>query len=490
MKQPNIILIMTDQQRWDTIQGWGNEHMLTPNMDRLAAEGVSFRQTYCPGATCIASRAAMFTGMYAHNTGVYSFMDWSKHETWIHDLSYHGYYCVNIGKMHFSPTHFRGAFHERIIVENPTSTEHWNGGPDDDWGNFLRINGFERPNHRQESDPDWIKKFQGVPWHLPENMHSDVFIGNSAVAWVNSYRGNKPFFLQVGFTGPHEPWDPLPRHFEHYQNQAVPPAVTIPNDLENKPPQHQALKKYFAQANGEARIDLSGACEADIGQMRRHYYAKITTVDEQLGRVLDALEEKGFTENSLIVFCSDHGEMLGDHTLAYKWLMYDPIVHVPMIIKSSSQKGENREIHDLASLIDIGPTILDAAGIQPPAYLEGQSLMPYLIDEKTKNRQFVVCEDNYLVMLRSKTHKLVYYIGQDEHEFYDLESDPNEFNNLWQNEEKLWLRNKYLNMLLDFLATSNYFTSGYKRTRQKKYQVRWHGDGDTSLQGSSGFVSK
>jgi arylsulfatase len=489
-QRPNIILIMTDQQRFDTIQAWGDEHMITPNMDRLVAEGVSFRQAYCPGATCVASRAATFTGMYAHNTGAYSFLDWADHETWVHDLSANGYFCANIGKMHFIPTHVNSAFDERIVVENPTTIEQWHGGPDDDWGQFLKINGYERPNHRQDTDPDWLSKFQGVPWHLPEAMHSDVFIGNSAVAWVNSYRGEKPFFLEVGFTGPHEPWDPLQRHFDLYKDKAVPPAVTQPNDLDNKPPQHKAHKEYFASAEGEAKIDFSQATDADIENMRRHYYAKITTVDEQLGHVMDALEEQGFLENSLIIFCSDHGEMLGDHTLPYKWLMYDPIVHVPMIIKSSSQTSETQDIHELVSLMDIGPTILEAAGIDIPTYLEGQSLLPYLYDDDIDHRDYVICEDNYLVMLRSKTHKLVYYIGQDEYEFYDLQADPNEFTNLWQDEASSELRNLYLRKLLDFLAKSNYFTNGYKRTRQKQYQLRWHDDEYTELQGPTGIMPK
>ncbi len=124
-ERPNIILIMTDQQRFDTIQAWGNDHKVTPNIDRLVADGLSFRQAYCPGATCVASRAATFTGMYAHNTGAYTFDDWSQHETWIHDLANNGYYCVNIGKMHIMPTHAPGGFDERIVVENPTTIERW-----------------------------------------------------------------------------------------------------------------------------------------------------------------------------------------------------------------------------------------------------------------------------------------------------------------------------------------------------------------------------
>ena len=120
-EKPNIILIMTDQQRVDTIAAWGNDHMTTPAMDRLAAAGTSFRQAFCPGATCVASRAAIFTGMYPHTTGTYSFNSWAEHRNWVQDLADGGYFCINIGKMHFTPRDVAGGFHERVIVENPTS---------------------------------------------------------------------------------------------------------------------------------------------------------------------------------------------------------------------------------------------------------------------------------------------------------------------------------------------------------------------------------
>jgi arylsulfatase A-like enzyme len=169
-RQPHIILIMTDQQRFDTLAAWGHEHMVTPNMDRLAHEGVSFRQAFCPGATCISSRAAVFTGMYPHTTGVYTFDRWAEHRNWVQDLADHGYWCVNVGKMHFSPRDVTGGFHERTIVENPTNMTHARGGSDDDWGRYLTFHGQQRPLDRNHTDRDWMSKHQGVPW----NLWSDV----------------------------------------------------------------------------------------------------------------------------------------------------------------------------------------------------------------------------------------------------------------------------------------------------------------------------
>ena len=480
--QPNIILIMTDQQRYDTIAGWGFGHMITPNLDRLAQEGVSFCQAFCPGATCVSSRAAVFTGMYPHTTGAYSFDPWAEHRNWVQDLAEHGYRCVSIGKMHFSPRDVPGGFHERVIVENPTSMGHARGGIDDDWGRYLSFHGLERPLDRHRTDPDWVQKYQGVPWRYEERFHSDVFIGNSAVSWIRAYQGERPLFLQVGFTGPHEPWDPLPRHVALYADREVPPRVMREGELDDKPPQQRRIRDHHATTNHESRIDLSDAGEQDIAHMRRHYYAKITTVDEQIGRVLDVLEERGYLENSLLVFCSDHGEMLGDHGMAYKWLMYDSIVHIPLIIcrPDASERGE---VNDLVSLMDIGPTILEAAGIPVPTYLEGRSLMPYLDGEPIQPREFVFSEDNYVTMMRSEEYKLVYYIGQEAGELYDLRQDKDELWNLWSDLSYREIKHQLLVRLLDWLANSNYWNAGYRRNRARHYTMRWPMADNVTLHG-------
>ena len=485
--QPNIILIMTDQQRFDTIAAWGYDHMITPNTDRLAQAGISFRSAYCPGATCVASRAAIFTGMWPHTTGVYSFDPWAEHRNWVEDLADAGYWCASIGKMHFSPRDVPGGFHERVIVENPTNLTLAGGGADDDWGRYLSLHGVERPNARNQSDPDWLRKHQGVPWHLDEHLHSDVFIGNSAVAWIRSHRGERPLFLQVGFTGPHEPWDPLPRHLGMYKNRELPQALWREGELEEKPPQHAHIKQHHATTRHESQIDLDDATPADIAEMRRHYYAKITTVDEQIGRVLDELEARGYLENSLIIFCSDHGEMLGDHMMAYKWLMYDPIVHIPLIVwdnrHTSGSGPERAEVRDLVSLLDIGPTVLEAAGIDIPTYFEGRSLVPYLEGATSEPHPYVFCEDNYQVMMRSSTHKLVYYIGQERGELYDLEVDPGELFNRWDDADYAGVRGQLTSDLLAWFTSSSYWNAGYRRTRARHTRMRWRMDDEASLHG-------
>ncbi|MEE2657488.1 MAG: sulfatase-like hydrolase/transferase [Candidatus Latescibacterota bacterium] len=483
--RPNLIFIITDQQRADTIRAWGHSHMVTPAMDKLCKDGRSFRQAFCPGATCVASRAAIFTGMYPHTTGVYSFDAWAGHRSWVEDLADAGYRCINIGKMHITPQSENGGFHERIIVENPTNKELINGGADDDWGRYLTHHGESRPNDRHETDSDWIDKVQGVPWHLEERFHSDVFIGDAAVSWIRSHRGDDPLFLQIGFAGPHEPWDPLPRHLELYHGVQLPDPVFRESELDSKPPQHQAHHRTHAEADHESRIDVQNTSPEQIDHMRRHYYAKITTVDEQIGRVLEALDERGWRDNSLLVFCSDHGELLGDHNLAYKWLMYDAITRVPLVVCDRREGADSQGggvCDELVSLIDLGPTFLEAAGIDRPDYLEGCSLLP-CSNSGRYSRDRVYAEDNYQIMMRTHDLKIVYYIGQELGELYNLSEDPDELWNLWEDPAHRETRDRLLRELLDWLASSTYWNAGYRRDRSANYRMRWPAPDDPYLHG-------
>jgi len=395
--------------------------------------------------------------------------------------------------MHLNPRDDPGGFHERIVVENPTNMNLANGGADDRWGQYLTFNGIDRPNDRHKTDPEWDRKFQGVAWQHEERFHSDVFIGNSALNWIRNHRGKQPIFLQIGFTGPHEPWDPLNRHLELYRDTEIPKPVFRPNELCDKPPQQEALKRMFAGAGHESRIDMYQADQEGVDRMRRHYYANITTVDEKTDEILDALEEHGYLENSLVIFCSDHGEMLGDHSLAYKWLMYDPITHIPLIIRFPNMARQGTQVEDLVSLIDLGPTILEAAGLTVPTHLEGRSLLPYSDQAEARlvsPREYVFCEDNYQIMMRSRTHKMVYYIGQEEGELYDLTNDADELWNLWTDPKHEEIKTILLTRLLDWMASSVYWNAGYRRDRSRTYTMRWPSPENQNLQGPQGPPAK
>lgn len=484
MPRPHLIFIMTDQQRADTVGALGSGHMITPHMDRLVREGTAFTHAFCPGATCVPSRAATFTGIYPHNLGCQSFFDWGHHRTWVQDLADAGYHCASIGKMHFQPRDVMGGYHDRVVVENPTSVDNWGGHGDDAWGRFLAHHGHSRPNHRHRSDPGWRGRFQDVPWHLEERLHSDAFAADAACAWIREHRGTEPVFLQIGFPGPHEPWDAPQRVLDLYRDRELPPlAKPVPGELHGKPPQHRAHQRFHADFDHESQIDMPRATERDIDRMRRAYFAKITFVDEQLGKVLAALEAKGWLDRSLLVFCSDHGEMLGEHGLAYKWLMYDSVVRVPLVVRLPGRARAGTRVDRLASLMDLGPTLLEAAGVPAPTHLEGRSLFPLLEGGTDPVRTRVYCEDNYMTMIRSDTHKLVHYAGQPYGEFYDLAADPAERSNRWDDPSYGALRRQMEGELLEWLTTSLYFNSGYRCGERGDYCRRWPDAGDAFLHG-------
>ncbi|MCC6415554.1 MAG: sulfatase-like hydrolase/transferase, partial [Opitutaceae bacterium] len=186
------------------------------------------------------------------------------------------------------------------------------------------------------------------------------------------------------------------------------------------------------------------------------------------------------------IFCSDHGDMLGDHGLAYKWLMYESVVRVPFfIVPGAAVAGRVRapSAEDaLVSLLDIGPTFLDAAGVPRPARLEGRSLWPMLQGQAAPRRDHVFCEDNYQIMMRTPTHKLVVYLGQEDGEFYDLSADSDERQNLWGDASARPLRDRLERELFRWFAQSVYF-NGPCKTRDGGQKLRWPARGDFALHG-------
>ena len=470
--QPNIIMIITDQQRWDTINAHGFSHMITPNIDDLCDGGASFSHAFAPGATCIASRAAIFTGMYPHNTGVYSFHAWGHHNTWVTDLAEHGYHCVNIGKMHCAPMYGDNGFHERQVMENKCEDFAALGLDEDEWGHYLLANGLKRPLNRAEFYPYWKTRLNTVVWEHDERYHVDSFVGDRTLAWLDGWQGDRPVFLEIGFPGPHEPYDPPQRFIDMYADADIPAPIYAENELMHKPPQQLAHQRHFATTAHNAVIDYTTATDEQIREMRRHYYANITLIDEKIGEILAKLDDKGMLENSVVIFTSDHGDSLGDHRLAYKWLMYDSMVRVPLTIKDF-RHPRTASSDQPVSLLDLAPTILDWAGAPSPTYLEGRSLAPYLASGDADFPPYVFCEDNYLVMIRSRTHKLVYYIDQPYGELYDLEHDPYELRNLWDEPACREMKTTLKGALLDWLARSNYLNAAYKQSRSRTARLRW-----------------
>lgn len=446
MSHPNIILIMTDQQRADTIGALGAPWMHTPHLDRLAREGTAFTECFVTSPVCVASRASLFTGKYPHGCQVFSnFQPWEP--TWVGTLAKQGYHCVSIGKMHINPYDAPGGFHQRFVVENkdrPLFLEERDRAIYDEWDKALHARGLEKPSryNRFAADPEGYKQALGAfPWHLDADMHPDNFIGNTACWWIDERKNADPLFLQIGFPGPHPPYDPLPEWLERYADVDIPVPSLSDSELAAQPRAHHMLRENMKTFNFDSVAWRSDLTKDELLRLRRHYAANVSMIDEQVGRILAALDRRGYLENAIVIFTSDHADALGDHGHIQKWTMYDSVLRVPLIFWSKNHVRQGLVRDDLVQLIDIAPTILEAAGAEVPADFEARSLWGALKEQPEYTPRDVVFAElardhiqtgsEFVIMRRCKDWKLVVYLDDENGELYDLRNDPGETTNLW-----------------------------------------------------------
>ena len=450
MSRPNIILIMTDQQRADTIGALGASWMHTPHLDRLVREGTSFTECFVTSPVCVASRASLFCGKYPHGTNVFTnFQPWEP--TWVRSLAAQGYHCVNIGKMHINPYDAPGGFHQRLLVENkdrPLFLEERDRAIYDEWDKALRARGLTKPTraNRLAADPEGYKRALGAfAWHLDADMHPDNFVGNTACWWISERLSPDPLFLQIGFPGPHPPYDPLPEWLERYADVDIPVPDITRAELERQPAAQRSLRENMARSNFDSvnwRHDIS---REDLLRLRRHYAANVSMIDAQVGRIMAALDARGYLDNAIVIFTSDHADALGDHGHIQKWTMYDTVLRVPLILWSKQRIPAARLCDDLVQLIDIAPTILEAAGLPVPSDFEARSLWGAIEGRAEHEPRDVVYSElardhiqtgaEFIVMRRCRDWKLVVYLDDEDGELYDMRRDPGECNNLWHQPE-------------------------------------------------------
>lgn len=445
--RPNIIFILTDQQRFDTISALGYPHMDTPNLDRLVNEGVSFSRCHITAPSCAPSRASLFTGQYPHTTGILKNADeWTR--SWVEDLSASGYQSVNVGKMHTWPFTTPCGFHQRYVVEN--KDRYLEGRYFfDEWDKALAARGLvkqQRELYRER--PDYREAVGSFTWDLPGDMQSDNFVGGMAKWWARTYPPTTPLFLQIGFPGPHPPYDPTPEALEPYRERDIPLDPLEKSDLDGQPKAYRGMRVHNHEVDHDSVVLPLEPTEGQRLNQRRHYCANVSMIDQQVGEIMETLEEQGYLENSILIFTSDHGDCLTDHGHSQKWTMYEQVTRVPLIVWTPDGRfGKGRSVDGMVSLFDIGPTILELADCEIPDHFSAESLVPALQQNPDwKGRDLVFAEHprdgnfttaDYQVMVRSERWKLVEIYGSDEVEggregmLFDLENDPAEKENLW-----------------------------------------------------------
>jgi arylsulfatase len=487
MKRPNIILIMTDQQRADTIGALGAPWMQTPHLDRLAREGVSFSECFVTSPVCVGARASLFTGKYPHGCQVFSnFQPWQP--TWVSSLADQGYHCVNIGKMHINPYDAPGGFHQRLIMENkdrPLFLEERDRAIYDEWDKALRARKLIKPSryNRHAADPEGYKRALGAfVWDLDTDMHPDNFIGDTACWWIDDRKNQDPLFLQIGFPGPHPPYDPTAEALAAYADVDIPVPTITQAELRAQPPAQHKLRDNMIEFNFDSvawRRDLSSA---DLLRLRRHYAANVSMIDHQVGRILAALDARGYLDNALVVFTSDHADALGEHGHIQKWTMYDSVVRVPLLFWSKNLPIQQGVRDDLVQLFDVAPTILEAAGLAVPGDFEARTLWGALSaspDYQPRDavyaelaRDHIQTGSEFILMRRDRRWKIVLYLDDAAGELYDLQEDPGETHNLWQAEALRAMRDELRTACLHWLARGTLFANQKaSRSPQKAMKI-------------------
>lgn len=462
---PNIIFIITDQQRYDSINALGYPHIDTPNLDRLVNEGVSFDQCHITAPSCAPSRASLFTGYYPHVTGIMRNADQWR-ESWVESLADGGYHCVNIGKMHTFPFETQLGFHERYVVEN--KDRYLEGRYYfDEWDKGLRNRGLVKQQREQYRERDDYRESMGAfTWDLPPETQSDNFVGEMATWWLESYPKTQPLFMQIGFPGPHPPYDPTPELAEAYMQRDIPIPKVTQEELNSQPPPYQQLRKHNTEIDHDSVVHLADPSDEQLHRLRAYYNANVEMIDTQIGNILDTLEAQGYLENSIVIFTSDHGDCLGDHGHIQKWTMYDIITRVPTIFWSPNRFKAGTRVDAQCQLMDIGHTILELAGVAPPELAQTESLLTALEGKDWEGREYVyaehpadgIYEGPYMTMIRSKQWKLVHFVGQSYGQLFNLEQDPEELHNLWDSLDHKEIRQSLVEEILNWRINSAHET--------------------------------
>lgn len=404
-KRPNIIFILTDDQRWDALGFAGNPIIRTPEMDRLAAEGTYFENAFVTTPICAASRASILTGLYERTHG-YTFGQGNIKEPFMAQsypvqLRKAGYYTGFFGKFGVNYPDFAKLFDEGEDYDR-------NGKYDDRRGYFFKTIG-------------------------KDTVHLSRYTGQQAIDFIQNAPSEKPFMLSLSFSAPHA-HDPAalqyfwsPEYDTMYQN------LTIPDPIMASDSEFLAQPEYVRKGENRTRWHWRFDTKEKYQHSVKGYYRMISEVDAEIGKIRKALEEKGLAENTVIILMGDNGYFLGERQLAGKWLMYEPSLRVPLMVFDPRKDGGKRN-PNFALNIDVPATILDLAGIKVPEPWQGVSLSS---SDLAKRKEFVT-EHLWQTpiippseAIRTDRWKYFRYVNDPAwEELYDLSMDPLEKNNL------------------------------------------------------------
>ena len=456
MKKPNLIYIQSDQHN-PAIMGCAGDPIIdTPNLDKLANRGTIIQNAYAASPICVPSRMAAITGLKPHQSEV-----WTNDQilnsaipTYAHSLGVNGYKPVQVGRMHFNGIDQYHGFSERLVGDHG----HNHLGSSRNPGTHGELSGTAGPNRIS-------LKASGIG-QTAYQVHDEIVTAET-VKYIddlgNKKIDNQPISLSIGLMLPHQPFIASKEDYEKYEKKVGMPKIP-PTLLDECHP----YIKWWRQRTG-----IEEVTEEEIVRCRIAYYALVDRMDKIIGSILDSLERNGLMENTMIVYTSDHGEQLGEHGLWWKQTFYENSVKVPAIISWPGHLPEGQVLNSVVNQYDLIATMLDASNSPKLPRSNGKSLLEHLKDPKNSEWENIAfseyCMDDSSVndfsgnlmgndvhakeggvqnrMVRKDNYKLIYYHGY-EAQLFDLDSDPDELNDLSNNNDYLDKKNELLELLL------------------------------------------
>ena len=442
--KPNVILIFPDQHRGDVMGCAGNPAAQTPNLDRLASEGVRFPRCCTNSPLCMPARASLISGQYVNQHGIWH--NWHaavrQGPSHVRNMRDAGYHTAVIGKTHLYA--HEGADHTSKHVQELRDwgyedTHELTGpiasaGVDSPHTDYLAekrlLNAYREPivNYLRGLRWGYLHPWEESPSLIPSEDHADMYTARKSAEWIRDYQDDRPFYLQVCFPGPHDPFDSPAEYRAMYNPEEMPLAIM------DKP--EPPVAPYVERLLRGSRLE--NMTESHNRVMRTYYYGKVTLIDDGIGLVLKALEDRGLMGDTWIIYTSDHGEMLGDHRLSHKVVFYEGALKIPCIVRPP-EGGKGWESKALTDQLDVAATVLDIGGAEPFEKSDGRSLVQNVkaapgTPAVHKGKEVVFSEVNLYSMVLTDRYKMaVDSLTREPLELYDMADDPNELNNLVRN---------------------------------------------------------
>jgi arylsulfatase A-like enzyme len=454
--RPNIVLIYADDHAERAIGAYGSSFANTPNIDRLAAEGMRFTQSFVANSICGPCRAILLTGLHSHANGKQTNRGGFKNDlpTWATTMQSAGYQTAMVGKWHLSP--------------NPRGFDHW----------AIAKGGYYNP------------AFVTAEGKQPQQGYTTEVITREALRWIEERDPEKPFIAWISHAATHRTWQPSPEHLDHYDEVTIPEPATLFDDYEGRTPAAVAAQMRIARdlfpaydlklpvtgdgiLDGAAKGRLSSltpeeraawdaaydpkneaffAAELEGDDLVRWKYQRymkdylrcVDAIDDSVGEVLAYLEESGLADNTIVIYSSDQGFFLGEHGWYDKRWMYEPALRTPLIVRWPGATEPGSVSDSMVQNIDMAPTFMALANVEEPPVMHGESLLPLLRGETPNDWRDSIYYHYFQADtgrtthtvaphfgVRTQRHKLIYVIEHDAYELYDLERDPEELNNVF-----------------------------------------------------------